>query len=174
MNTCVLKSWWILLCVLAATAMASPYGRFMENYSDDQDSRGLFREEAFVLNKRDKPTPNSVARLARMHSTVGIGKRDAHDAFLEEMSKLGGERTDGGEEERNTGSSNVPSAEVNVVSIDKFANDVSQLFEVFRTCPHALKYVTDSEGTWDASQLKDLLNTCLNVAVLARRMSSLS
>lgn len=29
MNTCGLKSWFLLLCVLAATALASPYGRFL-------------------------------------------------------------------------------------------------------------------------------------------------
>lgn len=32
--------------------------------------------------------------------------------------------------------------------------DVSQLFEVFRTCPHALQYVANSNGTWETSQLK--------------------
>ncbi|XP_022106169.1 uncharacterized protein LOC110987610 [Acanthaster planci] len=167
MNACVLKTWWILLCALAATALASPYGRFMDNYKDDQDSRRLFREDAFVLNKRDRPTPNSVARLAKMHSTVGIGKRDVQDAFLNEMSKLGGE------EVRNTASPG-QSTEVNVVNIDKFANGVSQLFEVFRTCPHALQYVINSDGTWETNKLKDLLNTCLNVAALARRMTNLS
>ncbi|XP_033624141.1 uncharacterized protein LOC117287746 [Asterias rubens] len=170
MNTCGLKSWFILLCVLAATALASPYGRFLENYGDDQNTRGLFREEAFVLSKRDKPTQDSVARLARMHSTVGIGKRDAHDMFFEELAKLGETTVRDGD----WGSSSAQSSEDNVVNIDKFAKDVSELFEVFRTCPHALQYVANSNGAWETSQLKDLLNTCLNVAALARQMNNFS
>ncbi len=72
----------ILLFFLLITKMSYFCFCPQESYGDDQNTRGLFREEAFVLSKRDKPTPDSVARLARMHSTVGIGKRDAHGKAL--------------------------------------------------------------------------------------------